>query len=226
MPTATLALKPVRPATAAESAMLQERARIARELHDSVSQTLYAIILTAKRGMSLLEQNQTKDMQPIINDVLHLADVGQCELRALLTDIRSDRLVSAGLVAALTHLAADVQRRNELHIRLSLAHEPDLPAATKNALVLIAREALHNVVQHASADRADIALGALGADVELVIADNGRGFDPAVFRPGHLGLQSMRERAEGIGATLDVFSADGAGTQVRVRIPGGMRRNE
>ena len=204
-------------ATTVESAVLQERARIARDLHDSVSQTLYAITLSTVRAMRLLEQQEAAELQPIIENVLRLANAGQTELRALLTDIRSEQLPGA-LTAGLTKLAADVHTQSGLDVRLSLIAEPDLPAATKEALVLISREALHNAVRHASAAQVNIVLGLAAGEIVLRISDNGRGFDPGPSRPGHFGLQSMRERAAGIGATLELLSAEKIGTQVRVRI--------
>ena len=200
--------------------MLQERTRIARELHDTVSQTLYAITLTASRALRVLKQSEGNEVQHFIDDVLQLATAGQSELRALLTNIRSDRLPPGGLTAGLANLAADVRTRHGLEIRLSLADEPDVPATTKDALVLISREALHNVVKHACADRVDIVLDVLAGETVLLITDDGHGFDPAASRPGHFGLQSMRERAAALGGTLDLLSAHDLGTQIRVCIPG------
>jgi signal transduction histidine kinase len=205
-------------AAAAHAAKLEERERIARELHDSVSQTLYAITLTASRAMRLLELNEANDVQPIIDDVVQLAEAGQSELRALLTRMRSDYVGSEGLIAALTNLAEDVVKRSGLDIRLSLADEPDLPPAAKDELFLISREALHNVVRHAHADHVEIALDRGAGEIVLLITDDGRGFDVAALHPGHFGLLSMRERAARIGVCLEVVSAD-AGTRVRVRIP-------
>jgi signal transduction histidine kinase len=203
--------------------MLEERARIARELHDGVSQTLYAITLSASRARALLQQSEPSDVQPLIDDVLQLADAGQCELRALLTDIRANRVASAGLVGALQQLAADRPMRNNgqpsLEIRVSVAGEPEAPALVKDALLMIAREALQNAVRHADARCLDIVLEHGGGQVTLLIEDDGRGFDSSTPRPGHFGLQSMRERATLVGGTLGLISAVGAGTQVRVSIP-------
>jgi hypothetical protein len=84
--------------------------------------------------------------------------------------------------------------------------------------MLICRESLHNIVRHAAADRVDISLQVVAGETALVIADNGRGFDPAASRPGRLGLQSMRERAAEVGGMLELLSVEGAGTQVRVRV--------
>ena len=203
------------------AAILNERARIARDLHDSVSQTLYAISLSASRGLSLLEQDQRPDVQHVIDDVLRLANSGQTELRALLINMRSDASASAGLTESLKTLVADVSRRSHVDVRLSLGGErqADLPGSTRQALLMICREALHNVLRHSKADRVDIVLEVGAVSVVLLITDNGRGFDPAANRPGHFGLQSMRERAAAIGGTLDLTSAEGVGTQVRVCLP-------
>jgi signal transduction histidine kinase len=204
---------------AANTAVLRERARIARDLHDSVSQTLYAITLGAVRARGLLKQNDRAEVQRVIDDVLQLANAGQSELRALLSDMRSDPLSSGGLTSALESLVADVRTRNNLDVRLSLEDEPHVPAATRDALVLITREALHNVVRHSGADRVDIGLATNPQGVVLEITDDGRGFDPAAPRPGHFGVQSMCERATAAGGTLTLISAVGLGTQVRVSIP-------
>jgi signal transduction histidine kinase len=203
---------------AADIVVLQERARIARELHDTVSQTLYAIALSGSRALRLLEQKQPNKLQPIIEEVLKLANAGQSEVRELLADINPDPLTPEALTDGLADLAADVRTRHGLDIRLSLEDEPDLPPTAKKALTLICREALHNIVRHAAADRARISLQVGAGETVLLIADNGRGFDPAVFRPGHFGLQSMRERAAAIGGTLELQSVEAAGTQVCVRV--------
>jgi signal transduction histidine kinase len=209
-------------AGARQAAVQQERARIARELHDGVSQTLYAITLGASRALTHLQQNQRTEVQRLIDDLLKLANTGQSELRALLTDIRSNRLTSAGLVCALEHLAVDTGTLDGppgLDIRLSASHEPDVSAPIKDALLMIVREALHNAVKHADAHRVDIALEHSGGHLLLLIEDDGRGFDPSSSRPGHFGLQSMRERATAVGGTFTLFSTVGAGTQLRVSIP-------
>lgn len=206
-------------ASAAHAAVLQERARIGRELHDSVAQTLYAIVLTTSRARALANQPHSKQLQHAIDDVLRLADTGQSELRALIADIRSETVEPVGLTAGLANLAAEVRARSGLDVRLALADEPRVPATTTHALMLISREALHNVVKHGGAERVDIVLEANTDGVLLQITDDGRGFDPTTPRPGHFGLQSMRERAWGIGGTFALVSADGLGTQVRVRVP-------
>jgi signal transduction histidine kinase len=206
-------------ASLAEAAVLQERARIARELHDSVSQTLYAITLSASRARSLLQRNASNEVQFVIDDLLQLASDGQTELRALLTDMRASAVTSGDLVSGLTNLAAEMRARNGLDVRLSHSDDANVPPAIGEALVMIAREALHNVVKHARAGCVDITVELDSREMRLTIADHGRGFDPAVPRPGHFGLQSMWERAAAVGGTLELSSAVGLGTRVRVRIP-------
>src|SRR5207302_5546875 len=162
------------------------------------------ITLTASRALRVLKQNEGNEVQHLIDDVLALATAGQSELRARLTNMRSDGLPSGGLTAALANLAADVRTRHGLDIRLSFADEPDVPATTKDGLVLISREALHNVVKHARADRVDMVLEVLAGETVLLITDDGHGFEPAASHPGHFGLQSMRERATALGGRLGV----------------------
>jgi signal transduction histidine kinase len=206
-------------ARAADAVVLQERARIARELHDSVGQTLYAVGLTASRALPLLDQNDKNNVRQMLEDVLQLARTGQSELRMLVANIRSDPFTSGGLLEGLSHLATDVRARHGLDVRLSLAGQSAVPLATRDALVLISREALHNVVRHAGADRVDVGVEVDAGGIALRITDNGRGFDPSAPRPGHFGLQSMRERAAAIGGRLDLHSAHGMGTHILVSIP-------
>ena len=101
-------------------------------------------------------------------------------------------------------------------VRLSLADEPDLAPSTKTTLVRIAREALHNIAKHAQATCVDLVLEVGPSDVTLLVADDGRGFDPQAAHPGHFGLQLMREQAIAVGAALELVSAPGRGTQVRL----------
>jgi len=207
---------------AVDAARLQERARIARELHDSVAQTLYGISLAASCALACLERAPASSVEPSLHEVLALANTGQSELRALLTNIRFDLLPSGGLTAGLTNLAETVRRHQScLDIHLSLDDDPGLPANTREELVLIAREALRNVERHSAANRVDITLVANPHEMVLQITDDGRGFDTTSTRPGHFGLRSMHERAASFGGRLEFISAAGGGTQVVVRVPRG-----
>ena len=206
-------------------AVQQERSRVASDLHDTVAQTLYGISLSAARVLTLLERSETAQVQSVVEDLLHLANDGETELRTLLHDLRSDQPypLHEGLTRALFSQAADLQERAACQVSLSIPDEPDLDHATKATLIRIAREALHNIAKHARATHVDLVLEVGPADVTLQIADNGRGFDLWETRPGHFGLQMMREHAMAISGALEVVSAPDRGTQIRVRV---MRRRQ
>jgi signal transduction histidine kinase len=166
-----------------------------------------------------MQRNEGNQAQLVLADVLQLASGGQSELRALLTDMRASAGTSGDLESGLKTLTAAVRARHGLDIRLSVPDEVDAPPAVGEAVVMIAREALHNVVKHAGAGRVDIAVELDSRELCLSIADDGRGFDPALPRPGHFGLQSMSERAAAVAGTLELSSGVGVGTRVRVRVP-------
>ena len=201
-------------------AVQHERGRVASDLHDTVAQTLYGISLSAARALALLERSETTPVQSVVQELLHLANDGQTELRTLLHDLRSGQPLplQGGLTAALASLATGLESRTGSQVRLSLADEPDLANTTKATLIRIAREALHNIAKHARATHVDLVLEVGPADVTLQITDNGRGFDLAESRPGHFGLHMMREHAMAIGGALDLVSAPGRGTQLRIRV--------
>jgi signal transduction histidine kinase len=198
-----------------------ERARVARDLHDTVAQTLYSITLGASRVLTLIERSETSHLQNIVEDVLHQANAGQTELRALLHDLRSSELyqLQGGLTGSLASLATSLEARSLGRIRLSLAEEPDIAPAIKTTLVRIAREALHNIAKHARATHVDLVLEVGRAEVVLQVADDGRGFDPSASHPSHFGLQLMHEHARAIRGTISVESQIGMGTIVTVRVP-------
>jgi signal transduction histidine kinase len=205
-------------------AALEERQRLARELHDSVSQALYGIGLGARTARMLLDRAGTlADLQAALLEpldyVLSLADAGLTEMRALLFELRPDSLEKEGLVAALTRQAAALRARHRLEVHTTFGEEPPLPFEVKEALYRIAIEALNNAAKHAGASRVEIRLAAGSGAVTLEIEDHGAGFDPQAEYPGHMGLQSMRERAARVGGELDIQSAAGQGTLVRLRVP-------
>jgi len=205
---------------AADVAVQQERGRVASDLHDTVAQTLYGISLSAARALALLGRSETAQVQSVVEELLHLANDGETELRTLLHDLRSDQPLplQGGLTGALASLATGLELRTGSQVRLSLADEPDIAPSTKVTLFRIAREALHNSEKHARATHVDLVLEVGPADVTLQITDNGRGFDLWETHPGHFGLQLMREHAMALGGALDLVSAPGRGTQVRVRV--------
>ena len=205
-------------AAAQDRAALEERRRLARELHDSVSQHLYGIGLGVQSARHSLETDPPHAAESL-DYTLSLARDCQADMRALLFALHSEALESAGLVEALTRHATTVGSRYNLEIDLNLCAEPALPLDGREALYRIAQEALYNIVKHAGARRVMLNLSQFGANVVLEIEDDGAGFDPTAVFPGHLGLHSMRERARRLGGTLEIKSAPDRGTSVRVSLP-------
>jgi signal transduction histidine kinase len=199
-------------------AALEERQRLARELHDSVSQALYGIALGARTARALLDRAPEQVADPL-DYVLSLADAGLAEMRALIFELRPESLETEGLIAALEKQASALRARHEVEVEAVLCDEPNVPLEKKEALYRIAQEALHNTVKHARAKGVDLKMECDPGSIALTVSDDGAGFDPQGEFPGHLGLRSMRERAAHLGGTLEIESAPGKGTRIRARIP-------
>ncbi|MGH3087458.1 MAG: PAS domain S-box protein [Rubrobacteraceae bacterium] len=209
-------------AAAQGKAALEERQRLARELHDSVSQALYGIGLGARTARTLLgREAEPERVDEWLEYVLSLAEAGLTEMRSLIFELRPESLESEGLVVALEKQAVAVEARYEIPVRMALGEEPSLPLEAKEALYRIAQEALHNTVKHARAGKVDLRLECGETGIALEVSDDGAGFDTAAPFSGRLGLKSMRERAERLGGTLRVESHPGEGAVIRVRIPSG-----
>lgn len=203
---------------ARDGAALEERHRLARELHDSVSQALYGIALGARTAKTQLVRDPAKVAEPL-EYVLQLAEAGLTEMRALIFELRPEALETEGLAVALRKQADAVRVRYKLQVETALGEELDVSLEVKQALLRIAQEALHNTVKHARASHARIGLETSPSGIRLEIADDGAGFDPNARFDGHLGQRSMRERAEAIGAHYALETAPGAGTRIRVQLP-------
>src|SRR5258707_5558410 len=203
---------------AQELASLQERQRLARELHDSVSQALYGIGLGAYTAKEALESDPDQALASI-DYILTLTEAGLAEMRALIFELRPDSLEIEGLVAALSKQVAVLRARYKLIVEAALGAEPDLSLEMKHTLYRIAQEALNNIVKHARASMVTLQLAEQDHEIIFEIRDNGRGFDPAGPFPGHLGLRSMQERVTKVGGALTIESVPGHGTLVGVRIP-------
>ncbi len=195
-------------------AALEERQRLARELHDSLSQALYGIALGAHTAREFLDGDRGKAIEAL-DYVLSLSDAGLTEMRALIFDLRPESLEMEGLVNALTKQVAAVRARYDLETGTEFCEEPEVPFETKETIYRIAQEALHNTVKHACARRLNLRLCRSGETLVLEVSDDGVGFDTQVLYPGHLGLNSMRERAARMGGQLEVHSDPGCGTRVR-----------
>lgn len=199
-------------------AALEERARLARELHDSVSQALYGIALGARAALNAAEHNPQALKEPL-EYILSLSEAGIAEMRALIFELRPESLAEEGLVAALARQAAAAKARYDLAVETHFCEEPEISLEAKEALYRIAQEALHNTVKHAQASQVKLRLDQAEGQVVLEVCDNGKGFDPQQEFPGHLGQRSMRERAEAIGANLNINSSPNKGVDIRVSLP-------
>jgi signal transduction histidine kinase len=197
---------------------LEERQRLARELHDSVSQALYGIGLGARTARENLERDPAAARAPL-DYVLQLAEAGLAEMRALIFELRPESLEKEGLVAALAKLAAALRARHGIAVEEVVDAEPSAPVAVKEAVFRIAQEALNNTAKHARASHVVLRLESSTERLIAEIRDDGAGFDAGKEFPGHLGLLSMRERAIRLGGTVDIFSSTGEGTLVRATIP-------
>jgi signal transduction histidine kinase len=189
-----------------------------------VSQALYGIGLGIRTARTLLDRQslseavKAKLTQPL-DYVLSLADAGLAEMRALIFELRPDALAEQGLVAALERQAKALQARHKLNVETDFCQEPDLPLAAKECLHRVTQEALNNVIKHAQAGHVQVRLYEKGGKITLEIADDGLGFEPQQEYPGHMGLQSMRERVTKVQGLLAVKSEPGAGTSIKVWVP-------
>ncbi len=208
-------------AAAQEKAALEERQRLARELHDSVSQALYGIALGARTAREALVVAPSEVDQPITY-ILQLAEAGLADMRALIFELRPQALAEEGLVAALHKQLAALQARHGVATHAELGTEPAAALKVKQTLYRIAQEALQNIARHAQAKRVAMRLTSSATTLALEISDDGTGFDPNASFPGHLGLRSMRERITEIGGVLNLVSAPGRGTEIRARAPSGL----
>ena len=199
-------------------AVLEERQRLARELHDSVSQALYGIARGARTARALADRDSARVVGPI-DYVLSLAEAGLTEMRALIFELRPESLATEGLGAALGKMADAIRVRHRLAVSLDLCDELAAPLPTKEALYRIAQEATNNAIKHARAGQLSIRLDCDETGYLLAVRDDGIGFDPQADFADHFGLTSMRERAGRLGGRLTVASIPGAGTTITVRLP-------
>jgi signal transduction histidine kinase len=198
---------------------LEERQRLARELHDSVTQGLFGIALGARTAREHLERSPG-EARAALDYVLQLAETGLAEMRALIFELRPESLEQEGLVGALKKQAAALRTRHGIRVEEVFDAEPSAPIAVKEALFRIAQEALNNTAKHARASHVEVRLTSVGETLVAEIRDDGMGFESGAQFPGHLGLQSMRERASRLGGTVEIISTAGQGTIVRAVIPG------
>lgn len=203
---------------AAELAAGEERAHLARELHDSVTQALFSMTLVT-RTVELLMDRDPAAARDKLRMLGELQRDALAEMRSLIFELRPGSLEDQGLVQALRRHATAVEGRIGIPITFEARAVERAPIEIEEALYRIAQEALHNVVKHARARRIRLSLSRVRDGLQLEVADDGVGFDPAVTGDGRLGLAGMRARAERVGGRLTIRSRRGGGTTVKVVVP-------
>ena len=202
-------------AEVARAAVASERSRLARDLHDSVTQSLFAASLKAEAVRRRWDP-PTEEARRNVEEMERLTRGALAEMRALLLEMRPQALEAASLPRLLEQLVAAAEGRLLIDIELSVSGDVDLPPDVTVALYRIAQEAITNIERHAGATTAWVRLDAADGGVRLVVGDDGRGFPSGPAAPGHLGLDIMRERAEAAGLALTIDGASGNGTVVTV----------
>jgi signal transduction histidine kinase len=203
---------------AEQFAVLEERQRLARELHDSVTQSVYGVTLLAEAVAGLLAAG---DQERAVNRLGRLQETAQDalkEMRLLVFELRPPVLDKEGLVAALQNRLELVEARGGLQTELSVQGERRLPIETEEELYHIAQESLNNALKHARAKRVKVHLWMSERSVHLEVEDDGQGFDPRLTAKSGMGISTMRERAQRIGGDLMIDTTPGGGTKVSVEI--------
>jgi PAS domain S-box-containing protein len=201
-------------------AVAAERSRLARELHDAVTQTLFSTSLIADVLPRLWERDQQEGRRRL-DELRQLTRGALAEMRALLLELRPATVVEVGVGDLLRQLTEAIASQARVPITLTVDGQCRLPPDVQIALYRIAQEALNNMVRHANASQAAVHLHCRADEIELRISDDGQGFDSTSVALEHLGLGIMRERAETIGAALRIVSRPGFGTQVTLTWPRG-----
>lgn len=201
-------------------AIMDERERIGRDLHDGIIQSLYAVGLSLEDVPELMADDPA-EAAARVDRAIESLNLTIRDIRTFIFGLRPEHVEAADLAASIAALADEFRLNTLIDVELDLeATPPDIPAEARIQLLQIAREALSNIARHAKATRASVGVAVEGDVVRLVVADNGRGFDPGAPRDvGHQGLRNMAERAAELGGELSIESSPGAGTRIIVALP-------
>lgn len=205
-------------ASSKEAAVLEERRRLARDLHDTVSQQLFALHMSASSLPKLLEKDAVA-AHKLMDQLIAMSSIAQRQMRGLIAQLRPMELQGRSLAEALERWFPDYCRHNGLQGSLDIQLKGPLSEPKEHQLFLVIQEAMANVVKHAEAETVRLLLGETERQVTLQIEDNGSGFKPGQVREGAYGLSTMRERALKLGGEAEIVTKQGAGTRVRVWIP-------
>lgn len=203
-------------------ATVEERQRLARELHDAVTQSLFSASLIAEVLNRLWEKNPEEGKKRL-DELRQLTRGALAEMRTLLLELRPAALMEAEVTELFRHLCDSFSGRALVQVDCDLDIQCDLEADIKIAIYRIAQEALNNIAKHAQASRVEMKLACQEGRVTMIIRDDGRGFELEMAPTDHLGLGIMRERADQIGANLDISTQPAGGTQIKVEWNDGRR---
>jgi PAS domain S-box-containing protein len=199
----------------AERVAHQERSRLARDLHDSVTQALFAATMKAE-ALSLADDTLSEGTSRLAEDVRRLSRGALAQMRTLLLELRGDPLEDVPLGTLLRHLVEAAEARASVNVQLTIRGDAQVPPTLHAPIYRITQEALNNVTRHAGASKCWVDLDVEPDAVRLVVGDDGCGFEPSACDPSHIGLRSMRERAEEADAQFDIVTQLGGGTVVTV----------
>ncbi|GLX67484.1 sensor histidine kinase [Paenibacillus glycanilyticus] len=200
------------------SAVIEERQRLARELHDAVSQQLFAISMTATAVSRTIERDWERARRQV-QLIEEMASVAQSEMRALLLHLRPVHLDGKNLAAALTTLVDELKQKVPMSIDLDVDDSITMKPEAEDHLFRIAQEALSNTLRHAKAESMEIKLHRKGPEVRMLLKDTGIGFDLEAKKQTSYGLLTMEERVNELGGYLHMVSKPGEGTSIDIRVP-------
>jgi signal transduction histidine kinase len=207
---------------AEQGAVMEERHRLARELHDSVTQTLYSAALYADAALKALSGGKNDVMAKHLKEVRVLARDAMLDMRLLVFELHPPALEEEGLVGALRTRLAAVETRAGLRTEIKVEGEPRLPLDLQKELYRVAQEALNNAIRHSSAKQVTLRLGFEPHGAWLEVEDDGVGFDASdAQQSGGLGLRGIRERVEKARGSFEIRSSPGKGTRLRVELAAG-----
>lgn len=203
-----------------QAAIAQERDRLSRELHDSVTQSLYGLTLLAESWRRLARDGKVESVEEPLVEISEVAQQALKEMRLLIHELRPPLLEKEGLVGVLRQRLAAVEKRAGVKVNLTVEEVTELPITMEEALYYIATEALNNAIKHAAAASVTVSLRSKDRWIELEVTDDGQGFDTGSGDArGGMGLANMHERAEELGGTLSIHTVPGEGTKTAVRMP-------
>jgi NarL family two-component system sensor histidine kinase LiaS len=202
--------------TRQELATMKERNRLARDLHDSVKQQVFAIGMQVGAAQALVDQD-SQASKAHLEEAGRLTRQAQQELSALIQELRPAMLEGKGLVPALREFSSNWSRQNNIPLDLLIPEEVSLPSPVERTLFRFSQEALANIAKHSGASAVEFRLGVEGDECTLEIADNGCGFEPEEVEGKGMGLHIMRERLEALNGSLTVESQPGKGTRLVAR---------